>query len=81
VDLVISFPSGRDDVQTLQALRQICAQHLLNNSAFTSWWAPESGTIEQNIRVALDNCSVDASVATKAWGLMFDGQFGPVLAA
>lgn len=81
-DLVVSFPLGRDDVKTADALRDICRQHLMNNQAFVSWWGPETGTIEGNIKLALDQCQLPHAYATSAsWLLMFDGQRGPVLAA
>jgi hypothetical protein len=80
--LSILFPNGRADSTTVTAIRDACIQHLLNNSALTAWWAPESGTIESNLRAALDNATPPGAWATApSWVVSFDGQFGSVLVA
>lgn len=80
--LTIVFPTGRDVAVTLASIRQACLQHLLNNSNLLAWWAPESGTIESNLRNALETCQAPhAYTSAVSWVLAFDGQYGPVLAA
>lgn len=80
--LVVSFPNGRADVKSRAALHDIAVAHLLSNTQFTDWWNPKIGTPEALVREALASTPTLHAWATNLSAtLMFDGQFGPVIAA
>lgn len=81
-DLAISFPTGRGDVVTWDSIMSLVVQHLLNNDSFTSWWSPEIGTLEQNLIAAVGALTCPPGYASGNYSayMLFDGQFGSVLA-
>jgi hypothetical protein len=73
--------SGRDSAITLAAAKDYFLRHLLNQSALVLWYKPESGTFESRVREALDSCQPPAAWSgARGWMLLFDGEFGSVLA-
>lgn len=78
-DLAIVFPSGISTPgATITSLKDVIVLAVMN-SALPAWYSCASGTLESNLRSALD---------LKAWPnashsmtVLFDGQFGPVLVA
>lgn len=73
--------TGRDQAVTLSVIRESVIAALTGNEALTSWWSPENSTIEAALRAALSSWITGSNGGAVACTLLFDGQFGPVLAA
>lgn len=77
-DLSFVFPNGRNEGQTLEAIREAMILHLINNAIHVHW-NPRSGTPEAVIRDALANLVLQPGAGTAYVSVLFDGQFGPVM--